>query len=212
MPPGKFDGCEWTTVKRRRESHKKDAIIHIANAEKTNGAVKPVNSHKDHQAASRSKYENATESSTCASTGASRSASPSSAGTGRGATDVASGRNKSRTQRAQPEQLCIEADAFLSKVSEAEERYGHDALVQLQFLTDYLVTHFRSSKLPLNKLVLEQSLDKVRARALRGRPLSCNFLSFSACITFVYCVMPMTALVVCRRQLRSPCKGSQETF
>ena len=164
MPTEASDVSGWTTVKRRRESHKRDAgnESHLG---KTNG-LKPLNTTVAGKQGTRSKYEDATESSTNASTVASRSVSPSSAGTGRD-DELTGGRRKARKQKPAITELHIEADEFYSKVAAAEERYADDALVQLQYVTDSLVTHFRGSELPFNKLVIEQSLDKVRAASIR---------------------------------------------
>jgi hypothetical protein len=164
MPTEASDVSEWTTVKRRRETHKRDAG-NESHPGKTNG-LKPLNTTVAGKQGTRSKYEDATESSTNASTMASRSVSPSSAGTGRD-DELTGGRRKARKQKTVITQLHIDADEFYSKVAAAEERYADDALVQLQCVTDSLVTHFRGIDLPFNKLVMEQSLEKVSAASIR---------------------------------------------
>ena len=125
---------------------------------------RPPGSSKATHRSNGSKYEDATESSLYTSTGTSRSSSPSSSGNCRGVNELAGASRKKknhRKQRTQQEHLDIDTDAFLSVCKFAEERYSHDALVQLQHCTDYIFTAFRGSEIPFSKLVLEQALEKV---------------------------------------------------
>ena len=128
--------------------------------------MRPPGSIKATQKLNGSKYEDATESSLYTSTGTSRSSSPSSSGNCRGVKELAGASKKkknNRKQRAQQEDLDIDTDAFLSVCKFAEERYSHDALVQLQHCTDYIITAFKGSEIPFSKIVLEQALEKVIA-------------------------------------------------
>ena len=165
MPSANSNAFEWTTVKRRRESHSITADVK-SNVEESNGAVRPPGSSRANRKPNGSKYEDAPESSLYTSTGTSRSSSPSSSGNCRGVNELAGASKKkknNRKQRAQQEHLEVDTDAFLSVCKFAEERYSHDALVQLQHCTDYIITAFKGSEIPFSKIVLEQALEKVAA-------------------------------------------------
>ena len=128
--------------------------------------MRPPGSSRATHKPNGSKYEDATESSLYTSTGTSRSSSPSSSGNCRGVNELAGASKKKKTnrkQRAQQEYLDIDTDAFLKVCKFAEERYSHDALVQLQHCTDYIITTFKGSEIPFSNIVLDQALEKVIA-------------------------------------------------
>ena len=134
--------------------------------EGSNGAVRPPGSSRATHKPNGTKYEDATESSLYTSTGTSRSSSPSSSGNCRSVNELAGASKKKKTnrkQRAQQENLDIDTDAFLKVCKFAEERYSHDALVQLQHCTDYIITGFKGSEISFSSIVLDQALEKVIA-------------------------------------------------
>ena len=90
-----------------------------------------------------------------------------------------------RKQRTEQEHLDIDTDAFLSVCKFADERYSHDALVQLQHCTDYIIQAFRGIEIPFSKLVLEQALEKVIGPKLSAMTWSSERLS--AILTEVHC-------------------------
>ena len=71
---------------------------------------------------------------------------------------------RAKKQKTAPSDVPIDAQQIASAVADALD-YSDDAMTQIGLVTDFLITHYRDSELAFNKVVLEQSVEKVHLAA-----------------------------------------------
>lgn len=158
----------WITVKARNAHRKVPEFQHIKR-ETERGHLSGILEGDRQGREEADRFEDVTRSSashTETSSYTSRSASPSS-GIANGSTGEQfrvipknKKKQKTRRQKTSPKDIPVSVNEIKDAIAEAKFRYEDDQS-QLGFVTDFFITHYRSSELPFNKTLHEQPLSKV---------------------------------------------------